>query len=304
MVLSGPAVAAHRRLSRLKAVVGKTVGSILPDLPIEQIDADLVSRDPQVVADYKADPLVYRGKIPAGIGKALLVVGETMEKKGPRNHRANPGGARRERPVGVRRGQQAARPVHRLQDVELKVYPELYHEVFNEPEREQVLDDVTAWITTAVKHVLAVGVLLLGLLTGCAHSPKPWVDEEVTFSADGLTLHGTYRHRGSDRGPAALLISESGRTDRNGDNNVSRPDRQHASARRVPLRTRRGQPALRQGRHRPHRTRSVRRPPADVGSAIYTDLEPRPRCGSWPVGPAPTLATSRSTGWGRAPSTR
>lgn len=32
-------------------------------------------------------------------------------------------------------------------DVELKVYPELYHEVFNEPEREQVLDDVTAWIT-------------------------------------------------------------------------------------------------------------------------------------------------------------
>jgi alpha-beta hydrolase superfamily lysophospholipase len=28
----------------------------------------------------------------------------------------------------------------------LKVYPELYHEVFNEPEREQVLDDVVAWI--------------------------------------------------------------------------------------------------------------------------------------------------------------
>jgi alpha-beta hydrolase superfamily lysophospholipase len=28
----------------------------------------------------------------------------------------------------------------------LKVYPDLYHEVFNEPEREQVLDDVIAWI--------------------------------------------------------------------------------------------------------------------------------------------------------------
>ena len=27
-------------------------------------------------------------------------------------------------------------------DVELKVYPGLYHEVFNEPERDQVLDDV------------------------------------------------------------------------------------------------------------------------------------------------------------------
>ena len=28
-------------------------------------------------------------------------------------------------------------------DVELKIYPQLYHEVFNEPERDRVLDDVT-----------------------------------------------------------------------------------------------------------------------------------------------------------------
>ena len=32
-------------------------------------------------------------------------------------------------------------------DVELKVYPGLYHEVFNEPERAQVLGDVVAWIS-------------------------------------------------------------------------------------------------------------------------------------------------------------
>jgi len=31
-------------------------------------------------------------------------------------------------------------------DVHLKVYPELYHEVFNEPERAVVLDDVASWI--------------------------------------------------------------------------------------------------------------------------------------------------------------
>ena len=49
-------------------------------------------------------------------------------------------------------------------------------------------------------------------------------DEEVTFEADGLTLHGTYRHRDDDQsGPAALLISESGNTDRNGDNLVAGP---------------------------------------------------------------------------------
>lgn len=72
---------------------------------------------------------------------------------------------------------------------------------------------------------LALIVLALGLLTGCGQSTQnaAWVDEDITFEADGLTLHGTYRHRGDDRGPAALLISESGRTDRNGDNNVAGP---------------------------------------------------------------------------------
>jgi alpha-beta hydrolase superfamily lysophospholipase len=32
------------------------------------------------------------------------------------------------------------------QDKHLTVYPELYHEVFNEPERAAVLDDVASWI--------------------------------------------------------------------------------------------------------------------------------------------------------------
>ena len=146
MVLSGPAIAAHAGVSKLKAVIGKTVGSVLPDLPIEQISASAVSRDPKVVAEYEADPLVYRGKIPAGIGKALLVVGETMERKAPGITA----------PLLVVHGEDdqlvSAEGSRRLvecigsTDVELKVYPDLYHEVFNEPERDQVLDDVTGWI--------------------------------------------------------------------------------------------------------------------------------------------------------------
>jgi len=147
MVLSGPAIAAHTGVSKAKAMFGKAVGSILPDLPIEQIDPDAVSRDPIVVADYKADPLVYRGKIPAGIGKALLVVGENM----PRLAGAITA------PLLVVHGEQdrlvsTAGSEHLVEcaassDVTLTVYPELYHEVFNEPERDRVLDDVIGWIT-------------------------------------------------------------------------------------------------------------------------------------------------------------
>ena len=146
MVLSGPAIAAHEGVSRAKAVIGKAVGSILPDLPIESIDPDLVSRDPDVVADYKADPLVYRGKVPAGIGKALLLVGETMPQRAPGITA----------PLLVVHGEDdqlvSADGSRRLvqcvssTDRELKVYPDLYHEVFNEPERDRVIDDVVTWI--------------------------------------------------------------------------------------------------------------------------------------------------------------
>ena len=70
-------------------------------------------------------------------------------------------------------------------------------------------------------------LLAVLLLAGCSRTApqeRTWVDDEVTFEADGLTLHGTYHHfSGDTKGPAALLISESGVTDRNGDNNVAGP---------------------------------------------------------------------------------
>lgn len=74
---------------------------------------------------------------------------------------------------------------------------------------------------------LLAAVAAVLLLASCARTgsaERTWVDDEVTFDADGLTLHGTYHHlSGGEAGPAALLISESGVTDRNGDNNVAGP---------------------------------------------------------------------------------
>ncbi|WP_193045092.1 hypothetical protein [Mycolicibacterium baixiangningiae] len=83
--------------------------------------------------------------------------------------------------------------------------------------------------TVVRQAVSCVAVVLL--MAGCASEEKAeqiepaqtgWVDDQVSFAADGLTIHGTYRHREA-AGPAALLISESGQTDRNGDNAVAGP---------------------------------------------------------------------------------
>ena len=76
-----------------------------------------------------------------------------------------------------------------------------------------------------MKAVAGILFSLILLLTACGSDDGPrWVDEDVTFTADGLTIYGTYRHERDGTGrPAALLISESGNTDRNGDNAVAGP---------------------------------------------------------------------------------
>ena len=89
---------------------------------------------------------MHHGKVPAGVAKALIKVGETMPQRA----------AKLTAPLLVVHGEQDKLiPVEGSRrllecvastDAHLKVYPELYHEVFNEPERALVLDDVTAWI--------------------------------------------------------------------------------------------------------------------------------------------------------------
>jgi alpha-beta hydrolase superfamily lysophospholipase len=75
-----------------------------------------------------------------------------------------------------------------------------------------------------LKGLVVFAVSLVLTLSGCSSEEHPWVDDEVTFVADGLTIHGTYRHQqDAGPGPAALFISESGPTDRNGDNAVVGP---------------------------------------------------------------------------------
>lgn len=146
MVLSGPAVETQRGQAPVKVFLAKALGRIMPGLPVEQLPSDAVSRDPAVVATYDADPLVHHGKFSAGIARALIGVGETMPQRAPALTA----------PLLVVHGEQdkliAVQGSRHLmecvgsKDAQLKVYPELYHEVFNEPERAEVLDDVASWI--------------------------------------------------------------------------------------------------------------------------------------------------------------
>lgn len=104
VVLSAPAVAAQDIVSPIVVLAAKILGAVVPGLPVQELEFNLISRDPEVVRAYNEDPMVYHGRVPAGIGRALIQVGETMPRRaGP--DRAAAGGARHRRRVDSHRGQ-------------------------------------------------------------------------------------------------------------------------------------------------------------------------------------------------------
>jgi alpha-beta hydrolase superfamily lysophospholipase len=146
MVLSGPAVDAQDGVSPVMVIVAKLLGKIVPRLPVEQLPTDAVSRDPEVVAAYNADPMVHHGKLPAGIARALIGVGATMSQRaGVLTAPLLVVHGEQDKLIHVDGSRHLVECVGST-DVHLKIYPELYHEVFNEPERAVVLDDVVSWI--------------------------------------------------------------------------------------------------------------------------------------------------------------
>ncbi len=149
LVLSGPAVTTHG-IPRALIIAAKVLGRVAPRLGVQQLSASGVSRDPAVVAAYEADPLVFHGKMPAGTGAAIITSSERYVRELPSL----------KVPLLVVHGSadqlvsvESGRTAHALagsSDKTLHVYDGLAHEVFNEPERGRVLDDVMAWLDARV----------------------------------------------------------------------------------------------------------------------------------------------------------
>jgi acylglycerol lipase len=146
IVLSGPGVVARGGAWRITAPVFSALGRVFPNLPLSQLKAETVSRDPAVVAAYDSDPLVYRGKMRAGLIRAFV---EALK-------RIDAGMANIAPPILLLHGtadelapfegsQQLALRV-RSTDRTLKLYEGLAHEVLNEPEKQEVIADLLAWL--------------------------------------------------------------------------------------------------------------------------------------------------------------
>ena len=146
LLLSAPAIEVNPDLAPFLRHVAEWVGRFFPTLPTVRSPQGSISRDPAVVEDAENDPLNYTGRTLARTGAELLRAGQAARSRlyelqtpfmvfhGTADPLATPAWSKRlyERAAA--------------EDKTLRLYDGLYHETFNEPERDAVLRDLGTWL--------------------------------------------------------------------------------------------------------------------------------------------------------------
>ncbi|HET6231895.1 MAG TPA: alpha/beta hydrolase [Longimicrobiaceae bacterium] len=144
-VLSSPALALHNAVPWWKKAGAPLLNVVAPALKLHnEIDPSVLSHDAEYVASYRRDPLVHSWITPrlyAEINRAMaLALAEGGALRLPLLF-VIPGADPVVRPAvtgAFARGLDG--------DVTVEVFPEMYHEAFNEVGGERVMADVAAWI--------------------------------------------------------------------------------------------------------------------------------------------------------------
>ena len=150
LILSGSSLVPTSSVSPALLAMAGIISALLPKMGVTLLDASAISRDKAVVDAYVDDPLVFRGKVPARTGAELARMWKQLPGQMPRI----------KLPVLIMHGfaDQLSDPrgskllFERVgsKDKTLKLYDNCYHEICNEPEREQVFIDMETWL---LKHI-------------------------------------------------------------------------------------------------------------------------------------------------------
>lgn len=152
VIMSGAALKVNEDISPMLQKVSGLVSSILPKVKTVTLDSSMISRDPNEVRKYREDPLIYTEGIPARTGAEILAATKSI-----------PGLAQEfTLPVLIMHGgdDQLTEPSASkdffaacgAEDKELQIYDGLYHEIMNEPERDEVISNFISWISTRISN--------------------------------------------------------------------------------------------------------------------------------------------------------
>lgn len=145
-ILSAPALKAMGKPSVLQILKVLLLKRLRPEMGFSRLDLRGLSRNPEIIRAYRADPLVHTGAMSIGLALAL---GQTMKKvaskakdltlpllivQGGQDTMVDPQGA------------ESFLAAVSSPDKHLQMYPDAYHEILNEPEAEDCLDLMSEWL--------------------------------------------------------------------------------------------------------------------------------------------------------------
>lgn len=146
LIFSAPAIAVSDEVFPLLRRLAALVSRIWPRLRVVRMGCSRLSRDPANVERFRRDPLVFHGPFPVRTGTEILAAGDRARREA---------GAVRapllilqgtaDRVVDPR-GSQEFYDRAASADKTLKLYEGLYHDLFGEPEKEQVIAELVDWI--------------------------------------------------------------------------------------------------------------------------------------------------------------
>ena len=147
LILSAPLLKPQVAIPGWKKTAARVLNRLLPSVPLgNELDANAVSRHPDVIQAYDTDPLVYHTATPRWYHEML--------DAGVRNTAAAPGMTT---PLlcmwGTGEKIVDTDAIARLCStwggpIDAQVWDGLYHEIFNEPERAEVLQRATSWLSS------------------------------------------------------------------------------------------------------------------------------------------------------------
>ena len=146
LIVSGTTLKAGNSVSKASILMAKILSVLVPKMGVASLDVNDISRDKAVVAAYINDPLNYTGKLRARWGAELL---KTMNKLQSTISELS-------LPILIMQGtaDRISDPSSSKmlfdgvssKDKTLKLYEGFYHEIFNDPDRQQVFADMENWL--------------------------------------------------------------------------------------------------------------------------------------------------------------
>lgn len=146
LVFSSPFLAFSDDVPAFLVALGPMIAKVAPWLPIGKVENSGLSRDPAVIEAADNDPLCYHGRVAAHTAsefhRMIQTIGQECSKvnlpmlvlHGGADHIVSPSGS------------ETLHQEASASDKTLRMYPDGYHELFNDLDKEQFLEEIVTWM--------------------------------------------------------------------------------------------------------------------------------------------------------------